>query len=1035
MLPTRVVDLPLTGGYDQAKDAVAVQAGSFIKLENLEYDAQGALWKRHGSVAMPRATFDNVGTLPAIDHVDTLGGELLAFANRPLGGGDTKLEPGPYLWSWSSQAAAWSPRSSVTPCTLTRRPVLRSSLPLISAQPFVSVVNNIEVWVWRGPESSGFRSTDYTLYYRVTDLTTGAILVDDKSLGFDTQRFVSFACGDDVVIVWYDVDVTNFRDIRYNASSLTLSAAVSVLATGGSGVERWDAAPIDSGHYAVFYSENGGSPVFNLDRIAVGSGSTHNVFLGAENPTVMAVFSDGSHVGIAYDLSDGIYVRTYTAAALVAAVAEIRAWDSTDTSLMPLIWSVVGCFDYLGRAWVASDAYQTIAPIKDGLVVAAIDTDGSVYSSARVLYHAAVMSRPWASGSSVYLLSGASTENDADRELATQWGAAVLNLSAHHDNAGRLIHLAAATPALDIFWMVANFAESRPFPFVVSPSSLEYTGALSLYGQGGTARFYDALSLSFNVPVSGLWRSASAQGALCLSGGLTSWYDSYSATELGFVQRPLRSGSFVLTGPAVTVAANVYGYVAVYAWRDGKGNLHFSEPSEVYTVTSTQGAIDGDAGSPVYVTFAIRTATLTRKGDTDDGASRLPMIWVYRTAANAPETYYLLDTASTENDPFTYSHTFTDGETDADLIDAARGILYTSGGILENRPPPPFSAVIQHKGRIWGASANDDREVFYSKLLVSGEGPGFNEAFRLRIDDSPDGIIALAPLDDKVIVFTRRRIYAITGDGPNDKGSDGGFGGPFLVTSSAGCLDARSVVPWSGGVFFQSVEGLCLLDRGLGVTYAGSPVQGLTDEYSQITGGLLDAAKQRCMWLLSDGSHGITLFFDYNRGAWLTWNHGAALESQRGHAVLDGDYIRVDSSGLPYTSSGEVGLDGDQWFTLRLKTPHLRPDALGGAERVRRVIVSGQKLRNRSMVGRAYFDQATDPDQELTLSETQFAGNGTHRFIMHLSRQKGSSMAFELEDSAPAIAPESSVRCRIFGIAFEVGVLPGVARLSSGDRR
>jgi len=1042
MLPTRVVDLPLTGGYDQAKDAVAVQAGSFIKLENLEYDAAGALWKRHGSSALPTDTTDGL-TLPAIQRLDTLGPELLAIGTRANGGGDTLGEPGAYLWSYSSEQRQWSPRSSVSPCTFGRRPVLRSSLTLSASQPFVAYANGKEIWVWRGPAGGGRAAP--TLFYRIRDNTTGAILVDDTSLGVDADKFVAFACGDVVAVVWFD-GVTNFREIRIDTTSLSLSSVLLGPATVGGVAVAWDACKIDDSTYAIVFTDGN----TYLVRVALGVGQTHLHTVAGVEMGIPAVWSDGAKVGIAYSHAGGVSVDCYRAATLAAVFVGTLAMDTSDPTQPAFYDRLAGCFDGLGTAaWVLADARleNSLTNKDDGLWGIAVDaTSGALVNTLRHSYHLSLCSRPWAYGSSVWVLAGPSTVNDpSSSQFVSQFGVALLNLTAHSSSSTRLPHLVGGLPALDTFHAYVGIVHAPPLPYVVSTGGAGFLSVLELYASYNVVdappRAFDALIIDFTQPQAGLWGSASAQGSLCQTGALTGWYDGYSATELGFLQRPRwsRADNYELIGGTGGASGSFrYSYIAVYAWRDGRGNLHLSEPSDPLVVDLTDTIIAEDGG--VSVRLFVKTTHATRKGDNDDGSSRQSLVWIYRTAANAPETYYLCDCVDLENSLSEYDVTFVDVETDEQLILVARGILYTAGGIIENRPPPPSSAVLEHKGRLWLASANDSKEIFFSKLLVSGEGPGFSEAFRLRIDDSPEGITGLAALDDKVIVFASRRIYAITGDGPNDKGGDGSFGGPFLVTSSAGCIDARSIVSWSGGVFFQSAEGLVLLDRGLGLTHAGAPVQDLTASYPTITGGVCDAARQRCLWLLSGGSRGLVLIFDYERNAWLSWTY-SALRPQKSQVIWNGDHVRSAYTGSLYSSAVDPGRDGEDWITMRLQLPHLRVDALGGAERVRRFIVSGQRLRGRTLYGRTYFDQAVDFDQELTLAEDHFSGSGTNRFLMHLSRQKGSTVSFELEDEDAWVAIEAGepapagVRCRIFGIAAEVGALPGVARLNSGDRR
>ena len=74
------------------------------------------------------------------------------------------------------------------------------------------------------------------------------------------------------------------------------------------------------------------------------------------------------------------------------------------------------------------------------------------------------------------------------------------------------------------------------------------------------------------------------------------------------------------------------------------------------------------------------------------------------------------------------------------------------------------------------------------------------------------------------MIFTKTRIYVVEGDGPLDTGA-GSFVGPNLISSAFGCIERRSVISTSRGVYFLAACGLCLLDRGLSVQVVGDPVR------------------------------------------------------------------------------------------------------------------------------------------------------------------------------------------------------------------
>ena len=79
-------------------------------------------------------------------------------------------------------------------------------------------------------------------------------------------------------------------------------------------------------------------------------------------------------------------------------------------------------------------------------------------------------------------------------------------------------------------------------------------------------------------------------------------------------------------------------------------------------------------------------------------------------------------------------------------------------------------------------------------------------------------------MDGRLVVFKRAVIQAITGAGPNDLGQ-GAFNPPQAASTAIGTSIPGSVVAMPDGIMFQSSKGIWLLDRGLGLTYVGAPVE------------------------------------------------------------------------------------------------------------------------------------------------------------------------------------------------------------------
>ena len=98
------------------------------------------------------------------------------------------------------------------------------------------------------------------------------------------------------------------------------------------------------------------------------------------------------------------------------------------------------------------------------------------------------------------------------------------------------------------------------------------------------------------------------------------------------------------------------------------------------------------------------------------------------------------------------------------------------------------------------ASAEPDRSVWFSQQLQTDETPRWHEGLKVQLTDSDERIVALASLDQTLVIFTRSRIFAVSGLGPADTGRDGAFSGPAPIATAFGCLDPGSVVSTSRGV-------------------------------------------------------------------------------------------------------------------------------------------------------------------------------------------------------------------------------------------
>ena len=397
------------------------------------------------------------------------------------------------------------------------------------------------------------------------------------------------------------------------------------------------------------------------------------------------------------------------------------------------------------------------------------------------------------------------------------------------------------------------------------------------------------------------------------------------------------------------------------------------------------------------------------------------------------------------NDPGVSDKTFVDDNTDAELIKLGRGVLYTNGGERANVSAPPSLYAVRHGNRLCLLSADEPGDIWFSKLLSKSEPANFGRGFQLRIDGLPGQPVALASLDDKLVVLTPSSLHYIVGPGPNNTGADGGFSEAFDIAVDGGCVDPRSVISTQMGVFFLARKGLVVLTRGLAVEFAGAAVEDTTRAYPVCRRATLDSEAQRVYWLMStaDGADNVYVVYDYDNNAWYVWPVSPTAQQVdqtvwRGkHAVNDGRPALRGFGAAP-------GSDPDgSYVTMAIETPELSFSSVGGFRRLRNVIVTGERLHPHTLRLRLYegFSASTSiPDQSRTFdlsSSSTMNGLPNFQAILHVKHQKSSSARVLITDETAAGTTGAAERTGavISGLTLEFGVIEGPSRLAPQNKR
>lgn len=512
---------------------------------------------------------------------------------------------------------------------------------------------------------------------------------------------------------------------------------------------------------------------------------------------------------------------------------------------------------------------------------------------------------------------------------------------------------------------------------------------------------------------------ASQGESLYISGGLLKQYDGSTVVEQGFLDTPEPIKDIANTGAPNTTAVPSTGdyylstttgltggakyfYIIVYKWTDRTGKVHHSAPSR-----AVETSVPGNAAQEYRVNITFTPLYFTNKNNVE--------IELYRTQGNGTVYYKVAHvvSSSTNSDYITggyfnnklyQSITVTDNVADVEL--AFSEPLYTTGGVLENDSPEASNFIATYKARLF-LILSDGYTLQYSKVTGIGDPVRFNAAFKIPLDDFGGKATCLIAVDDHLIIFKERAIFALTGEGPNDLGQQDDYRTPYLITSDAGCTDPNSLVNNPNGIMFKSAKGIYMLKRNFSLQYIGDSVEQFNKQ--KINSATLHG-KLNQIRLITDA--GIALVYDYYCNRWSTYTNIYGLDS----ISFRDSYYFIKADGLVMKETIGSYLDNGQFITMRIKSAWLQIAGVQGFERFYKMLLLGTYLSaHKLMVSIAYnfntyYQQSTIIDTGSLLATPNYGsgnyGTGTvyggafplYQFEIRPKLQKCQSFQFELSD-------------------------------------
>lgn len=486
----------------------------------------------------------------------------------------------------------------------------------------------------------------------------------------------------------------------------------------------------------------------------------------------------------------------------------------------------------------------------------------------------------------------------------------------------------------------------------------------------------------------------------------------------------------LLSSPAGSLPAGTYQVCAVYAVRDTAGNVVRSAPSQ---------ALSFVASGVVQATFSVRNLRLVHYIGFGQKVQSY-YIEFYSTLANGT-TFFLHSTTENVADIISLGFTLSAAPV------AGAETLYTTGGILDNTPAPPFHGSFEFNNRTFLYGTDTAGELWFSKEYKSGFGVEFNDTLRLSLRGGSGHILSGGPIDDdRAVLFKRDIAFLLTGQGPDLMGR--GNYRTSTLTLAQPCANPRSTVTTPYGLMYQAVDGsIWLLGRNLESVFIGKGV----DSFKSDTVVGANHLPSQCQVRFAMASGNI-LVFDYKSpssststvpgndtlGQWYVWRLGLP-DTLVASSVVAGvhNIMRSDGQLLVQKSSASANpyqddVQGSSVSVLpKIKTNPMSLSGLQGYQRLYR----GQFLGTFS--NGHTFRLTVDTDfgaGEGGTSENwtrAVAGNPQSFEFRPSSNKKPTAIEVTIEST---VASATGADFSFDGLALEIGVKPGMRRLGTGQR-
>ena len=1001
-LQKQSIPFNFAAGLSTKTDPKQISLGQFLSLQNSVFTKGGLLGKRYGYGSLPSLPNNNS------TYLTTFGGNLTAL--------------GTSVNAYAAGSQSWVNKGTFQPISLSTLPVVRSSLNQTQCDSVIAP-NNFVCTVYT-EVNNGVSAYKYVIQDSVTGQNIVAPAVIPVSSGAVTGSPRVFLLGGSFIVVFTNVISSTshlqFIAIATNTGAVIKSNTDIASAYVAKTTLSWDGVVVGANLYVAYNLTSGGQAInvtyltqaFTVATPVAFSSSICTIMsmcadlTNASKPLIYAAFWDaagstGNAVAVDQNLN-----KLMTATEWLATGSVDNVTCTATAGILTIAYENANVYSYDNT--IASNYLAAVTVTQPATV-----TTGTVGSAATFLRSVGLASKAFLMNSVMYMLTA--YDGKSTTVAAFQPTYFLVNISGQvisrfaYENGGG--YLTTGLPQAQVIGSAVSIAYLYKDLITSVNKTQGVTNAAGVYSQTGV----NLVTLNYTAAT----LSTSELGSnLNISGGMLMAYDGNTLSEQNFhlypdsievtlVADPAPTGTVSnVTNPTIITAVSSVAGIAVGMNISGSGIPANTTVIAVGTNTVTMSASATAAHSAETITFTGNMAAQAyyyqviyqetdTQGNIVNSAPSIPVtmtassghssvvvagpymrltyksnskIIIYRWSA-AQEDYYQITsiTAPLLNSTTSDSWSFADIQSDASIL--GNGQIYTNGGVVEDVAGPACTALTIFDTRLWAIDAEDQNLLWFSKQVIEGTPVEMSDLMTLYIAPNTGTTIStgplkcIAPMDDKLIMFKANALYYINGTGPDNTDSNSQYSQPIFITSSIGSVNQSSIVLTPNGLMFQSDKGIWLLDRNLGTTYIGAPVEAF-NSYTVNSAQNLPGTTMVVFTL----SSGITLMYDYFYNQWGEWVGVPAISS----TVYNGAHTYLNKYGAVAQQTSGAYLDNGNPVLMQFKTGWLNLAGLQGYQRAFFFYLLAEYITPHKLAVSIAYDYNPAPEQLTVIQPTNF---------------------------------------------------------------